>query len=114
VTGRQCLYLDPNATDSILGLPAQESEDLLQELWNYQLSADNIYEHFWKTGDVVLWDNMALVHARGDVSAVGNRTLQRVTIAEKGYVDIFPHVDVRNSLGKQEPVIDRDRLGQTA
>ncbi len=112
VTGRQCLYLDANATDSVLGLSEQESEDLLQELWSIELGKENIYEHFWRNGDVILWDNMALLHARGDVSAVGNRTLQRVTIAEKGYVDIFPQVDVKTSLGKQEPLIDRASIGQ--
>lgn len=53
---------------------------------------------------------MALLHARGDVSAVGARTLQRATIAEKGYADIFPQVNVSTSIGKQEPVIERERL----
>ncbi len=112
VTGRQCLYLDANATDCVLGLSEQESEDLLQELWSIELGKENIYDHSWRKGDVILWDNMALLHARGDVSAVGNRTLQRVTIAEKGYVDIFPQVDVKTSLGKQEPLIERARIGQ--
>ena len=112
LTGRSCLYLDPNATDSILGIPEQESEALLQELWGIELAADNIYEHYWRVGDTILWDNMALLHARGDVSTVGNRTLQRVTIGEKGYVDIFPQVDVRTSLGKQEPIIDREQLSR--
>jgi taurine dioxygenase len=112
-TGQQSLYLDHNATDSILGVPPDEGEDLLQELWRYELATENVYEHFWKTGDTLLWDNMVLLHARGEVSTVGNRTLQRVTIAEKGYADIFPQVDVRTSLGQQEPVIYRGQLSLT-
>lgn len=114
-TGRSCLYLDLNATDRVLGLPPDESEALLQELWGYELAPDNIYEHRWNKGDLILWDNMPLLHARGDISSVGNRTLQRVTIAEKGYADIFPQVDVQaTSIGKQDPVIEVDGLDQAA
>ena len=112
LTGRRSIYCDFNATDRILGLAEAESEALLDSIWREELGTACVYEHRWCVGDVVLWDNMALLHARGDVSNVGARTLQRVTIAEKGYADIFPQVDVGNSIGKQDPVIPRERLSQ--
>ena len=48
-----------------------------------------IYGHRWATGDLVLWDNLAVQHARG-AAGTGVRTLQRVTIAELGYESQYP------------------------
>jgi hypothetical protein len=33
-----------------------------------------------------------VVHARGDVSSVGRRLLQRVTLGTKGYLDLYPEL----------------------
>ena len=35
---------------------------------------------------------MRVVHARGDVSKVERRVLQRVTLGTKGYLDLYPHL----------------------
>jgi taurine dioxygenase len=109
-TSQPCLYLDQNSTDSIVGLPPEESEALLQELWGILLAEDNIYEHRWNMDDTILWDNMALLHARGDMSNVGNRTLYRITIGKQGYLDMFPQMDIKSSTAKLEVVFDRERL----
>jgi taurine dioxygenase len=50
---------------------------------------DEIYEHVWRTGDIVIWDNRAIQHARKPLAAAA-RTLQRVTIAEIGYWEQWP------------------------
>ena len=44
-------------------------------------SGEFTYEHRWRLGDLIVWDNVAVQHARRD-PAGGNRTLQRVTLAE--------------------------------
>jgi len=45
-------------------------------------------------GDLVLWDNLATQHARGDVSNVGRRTLQRAVLARKGFFEQNPQFAV--------------------
>lgn len=37
--------------DSILGLPEDESEALLERCWATVCTPDNVYEHQWQVGD---------------------------------------------------------------
>jgi taurine dioxygenase len=87
-TGRPYLFVNQNMTACIIGLSASESDGLLQELFRCLYVDDGVYEHAWHAGDLVLWDNLAVQHSRGRVSA-DTRTLQRVTIAELGYAQQY-------------------------
>lgn len=75
------LYLSRNSTTEIVGLAPERSDALLEELFAYIEAPDNIYRHRWSVGDVVLWDNVALVHARTAFDPAEARTLQRVTVS---------------------------------
>ena len=50
----------------------------------------NVLEHLWCMGDLVVWNNVTVTHARADNSWVEHRTLQRVTLGTKGYFDLYP------------------------
>lgn len=78
VTGARILYVTAMQTDSVVGLPEDESEALLARLWAELYAPDNVYEHVWQLGDLLVWDNLALQHARGAVT--GRRTLRRVPV----------------------------------
>src|SRR5690606_36994699 len=78
VTGDDLLYVSAMQTDSIVGLPEDESEALLARCWEVLYAPDNVYEHVWSPGDLLVWDNLALHHARRAVS--GRRTLRRVPV----------------------------------
>jgi taurine dioxygenase len=83
-TGRKALYVNRLMTVRIEGLPAQESEDLLAMLFDHQERREFIYEHVWRVGDLVIWDNRCTLHARTDFSPDERRLMRRVTIlAEK-------------------------------
>jgi taurine dioxygenase len=78
-TGRELLYVCQMMTDNIVELPADESEALLEELFAHLYSDAAIWRHEWRQGDLVMWDNMALQHARPDVDSDGPvRTLRKV------------------------------------
>jgi len=81
-TGATVLMANAMHTDSIVGVPEAESEALLTDLFAVLYDESHLYEHHWSVGDLVLWDNIALQHARGDVGADVPRTLQRVTVGE--------------------------------
>jgi taurine dioxygenase len=87
--GRPYLFVNQAMTAAIVGLPEAESEALIEELLSYLYVEDGIYEHVWTTGDIVIWDNLAVQHARKPLGP-GARSLQRVTIAEIGYWDQWP------------------------
>jgi taurine dioxygenase len=79
-TGVPVLYVNAMQTDSIVGLPEPESEALLARLWAVLYDGGNVYRHDWRVGDLVLWDNLAVQHARDDVQLGVGRTLRRVPV----------------------------------
>ena len=80
VTGETILYVNAMQTDSIVGLAEPESEALLSQLWAVLYEPGNVYRHDWRVGDLVVWDNLAVQHGRGDVRPGDGRTLRRVPV----------------------------------
>lgn len=79
-TGETTLFVSEMQTDHVEGLPPDESEELLAACCATLYRPENTYEHVWRPGDLVVWDNIALQHARGEVAAAGGRTLRRVPV----------------------------------
>ena len=79
-TGRKALYVNRLMTREIEGLPRQESDTILQTLFDHQEQPCFVYEHVWRPGDILMWDNRCTLHARTDFSAGERRLLRRVTI----------------------------------
>ena len=79
-TGRKALYVNRLMTREIEGLPKDESDAILQMLFDHQEQPQFVYEHVWKPGDILMWDNRCTLHARTDFSAGERRLLRRVTI----------------------------------
>jgi taurine dioxygenase len=78
-TGRELLYTSQQMTARIEGLDPIESEALLEELFTHLYRPEAVLDHEWRQGDVVVWDNQALQHARGNVEIEGpERTLRKV------------------------------------
>jgi taurine dioxygenase len=80
VTGKKALYLNRLMTEYIVGMPREESNALLESLFDHQEQRQFIYEHRWTPGDLVIWDNRCILHARGDFNADELRKLRRVTV----------------------------------
>jgi taurine dioxygenase len=95
-TGEPVLYVSEMQTGRIGNLPQAESDTLLDQLFATLYTADNIYEHRWANGDLVLWDNIALQHSRPDLAAHKPRRLRRVVLAEKSFFDLCPQFDVND------------------
>ena len=79
-TGRRALYVNRLMTVSIEDMPEAESDELLQLLFDHQERCEFIYEHVWRRGDLLMWDNRCSLHARTDFSPGERRLLRRVTI----------------------------------
>lgn len=97
-TGVELLFVTELASAWVEGLGAEEGEELLQALFGYLYNPSNVYEHRWHRGDLLIWDNIALQHARGDLSQVGDRTLQRMSIGTKDFFEQFSE-DIGSSIG---------------
>lgn len=79
-TGRKALYVNRLMTQSIVGLPRAESDEILNFLFDHQEQRAFVYEHVWTPGDLLIWDNRSCLHARSDFDASERRRLRRVAV----------------------------------
>jgi len=91
-TGGRFLFAPEMTTDSIVGVAADRSEALIAEVFGALYGEANVLEHRWSLGDLVIWNNVSVVHARGDCTGIERRTLQRVGIGTKGYYELYPEM----------------------
>ena len=87
-TGRKALFVSEGFTTRIMELPEDESRDLLTEIWAHQTQDQFIYRHHWIEGDLVMWDNRAVMHLATGCPPDMPRTLYRTTI--RGSVPVGP------------------------
>jgi taurine dioxygenase len=80
-TRRKTLFVDRLMTARIEGLSREESDQILQQLYEIGERREFVYEHVWRLGDVVMWDNRCTIHARTWFPPEENRLLRRCTIA---------------------------------
>lgn len=89
--GKRCLWVGELQTARLLDMDWEASRDLLHEAFESLYAPEAVFEHRWRKGDLIIWDNIALQHARGNVETVGPRLLQRVIVGTEG---VAPHVQV--------------------
>ena len=81
-TGLPILLVSELFTVEVIGLPKSESDELLQALFDHINSFGDHYVHKWRVGDLVIWDNRILQHARNEFPASEKRALRRIPIGE--------------------------------
>lgn len=79
-SGRKALWVNRLTTLGVEGLPEAESRELIDEVREYLYDDALTYHHEWKPGDLILWDNLVLQHARAPFDAAAPRTLRRTAI----------------------------------
>jgi taurine dioxygenase len=79
-TGRRMLYLGRRRNAYIGGLELAESEALLDELWSYVDLPQFSWEHVWRVGDLVLWDNRCTMHRRDAFDPEQRRIMHRTQV----------------------------------
>jgi taurine dioxygenase len=78
INGRRVLYADPGYTVSIDGMEKQESDDLLEFLFQHQLQPQFQYAHRWAEGDVLIFDDLQTLHrAEADYRQDEHRLIKR-------------------------------------
>lgn len=79
-TGRKAVYVSRLMSVRIEGMGDEEGRAIIEEICDIVEAPDNIYEHVWRPGDIMVWDNLSSLHARTDWPQEQRRTLRRVTI----------------------------------
>jgi taurine dioxygenase len=79
-TRRKTLFVDRLMTTRIEGVSQQESDDILDQLYDIGERREFIFEHVWQLGDFLMWDNRCTIHARTDFPKEERRLLRRCTV----------------------------------
>lgn len=87
-SGRRYLNMSEMHTARLPDLEWAQSRDLINRVFDYLYTPENRFEHVWRQGDLVIWDNQALQHGRGSLEDAGKRILQRVIVGTEG---VAPH-----------------------
>jgi taurine dioxygenase len=85
-SGRKCLYLGRRLNSYIFGLPLDESEKLLDEVWAHACQDKYIWEHKWKPGDLLVWDNRCVMHHRNAFPPDARRLMHKSITAGEAVV----------------------------
>jgi taurine dioxygenase len=79
-SGRPGLFLGRRRNSYILGMPLDESEALLDELWAHATQPQFTFRQEWRVGDVLLWDNRCTLHRRDSFDPGARRLLHRTQV----------------------------------
>ncbi|HJQ59101.1 MAG TPA: TauD/TfdA family dioxygenase [Vineibacter sp.] len=81
INGRKSLYVSAHASH-IVGWPFADGRALLDELTAHATQPDYCLAHRWREGDIVIWDNRAVLHRATAYDTVKyKRLMQRTTVA---------------------------------
>jgi alpha-ketoglutarate-dependent 2,4-dichlorophenoxyacetate dioxygenase len=94
---RKTLYLSAHASH-IVGWPVEQGRALLDELTAHATQLRFVYQHRWRAGDLVIWDNRCTLHrALAYDDANCRRDMRRTTIedlapsSEQSHVIVASH-----------------------
>jgi taurine dioxygenase len=79
-TGRKALFLGRRPNSYVLGLEVAESEGLLDALWAHATQPRFAMCHEWKVGDLLMWNNLSVLHRRDPFDPNSRRIMHRTQI----------------------------------
>ena len=81
ITGRKVLYANPGYSMRINQLPQEESDEILEFLFEHQLKPEYRYRHEWTEGDLLMWENFGTIHnAIADYGPTEYRLVKRCQV----------------------------------
>lgn len=81
-TGVPSLYAVSGSSFEIEGMPAESGRALLDELKAHSTQPQYCHRYDYGIGDVIVWDNVQLLHAAPLTDFTDARTLWRITVKE--------------------------------
>jgi taurine dioxygenase len=79
-TGRKALFLGRRPNAYVIGLEVAESEALLNALWAHATQPLFTLCHRWKVGDLLMWNNLSVLHRRDPFDPKTRRVMHRSQI----------------------------------
>jgi alpha-ketoglutarate-dependent taurine dioxygenase len=78
--GRRAVYVNSLYTIGLLGLANDEAEELLNYLFDFSMSPQFRIDHFWHKDDLLVWDQIGLVHCRKPFNEAEPRHMRQISL----------------------------------
>jgi taurine dioxygenase len=78
--GRKALFLGRRPNSYIVGMEMAASETLLDALWAHATQPRFAMCHEWQVGDLLMWNNLSVLHRRDPFDANARRIMHRTQI----------------------------------
>ena len=85
-TNKKLLFLGRRPHAYIIGLELEESENLLNEIWEHATQEKFTWTQKWEKGDLLMWKNLNVLHKRDAFDPNTRRVMHRTQI--KGEIAI--------------------------
>lgn len=79
-TGQPALFVAKDIVSTIVGMPQEDSRQLLDQLERAATQPDLIYAHRWQPGDLLVWDNRCTLHRATPFDNQHRRFLYRAQV----------------------------------
>jgi taurine dioxygenase len=79
-SGRKALFLGRRPNSYVLGLDVAESDALLDALWAHATQPRFAMCHEWQVGDLLMWNNLSVLHRRDPFDPKSRRVMHRSQI----------------------------------
>ncbi len=79
-TKKKAVYVNRLMTVKVVDMPQDESDRLLSAVYDHAEKKEFVYEHVWRLGDLLLWDNRGSAHARSDFLSPARGLMLRTTV----------------------------------
>jgi taurine dioxygenase len=86
-TGRKALFLGRRPNSYVIGLGVAESEALLDALWAHATQPRFAMCHEWQAGDLLMWNNLSVLHRRDPFDPKSRRVMHRTQIKGDERID---------------------------
>jgi len=104
-TGVELLWICEQQASHFVELSYAESDALLDLVFEHVHGVpERVYEHDWRMGDLVVWDNLMLVHGRRAAPKAVRRSFRRFTVTDRTLGEILGGVEFGE--GRRGPKAD--------
>jgi taurine dioxygenase len=79
-TGRKALFLGRRINAYVVGLSVEDSEALLDFLWEHTVQEKFTWRQEWRVGDLIWWDNRCAMHRRDAFDPAMRRLMHRTQL----------------------------------
>ena len=79
-TQEEALFLGRRQNAYVRGFTVEESEPLLDSIWDHVARPHHCWTQHWQTNDLIIWDNRVVMHRRGSFPNSQRRLMRRTQV----------------------------------